>query len=204
MVSCLDWSRYRPVRPEISAEQPVHSGPGTAAGVRRTKGMRRGSPTQRQGRNHLSQLPPYRRGGRPPPRLTQDGVPLGQGGQAALPEDPGRPSSVPRSRDSATWPRGFARKRPPKLLSPFIEEADRPGSGEAGADGRVGSSMSVSTAHNASSFTPIPPTPPGVIDGSGFAAAPRPDGPSVITRSSSGDRATWARSSGRPGSRPRW
>ncbi|HEV2922049.1 MAG TPA: hypothetical protein VG673_22845, partial [Actinomycetota bacterium] len=42
---------------------PVHSGPGTAAGVRRTKGMRRGSPTQRQGRNHLPQLPSYRRGG---------------------------------------------------------------------------------------------------------------------------------------------
>ena len=28
--------------------------------------MRRGSPTQRQGRNHLSQLPANRRGGRPP------------------------------------------------------------------------------------------------------------------------------------------
>ena len=40
-----------PVRPGISADQPVHSGPGTAAGVRCTKGMRRGSPTHRQGRN---------------------------------------------------------------------------------------------------------------------------------------------------------
>jgi hypothetical protein len=29
----------------VSAKQPVHSGPGIAAGVRRTKGMRRGSPT---------------------------------------------------------------------------------------------------------------------------------------------------------------
>jgi hypothetical protein len=78
---------------------PVHCGPGTAAGVRPTKGMRRGSPTQRQGRNHLPQLPPYRRGGRPPARLAQDRVPLGQGRQATLPEDPGRPPPLPRSRD---------------------------------------------------------------------------------------------------------
>src|SRR5512132_2141056 len=61
--------------------------------------MRRGSPTQRQGRNHLSQLPPHRRGGRPPPRLTQDRVPLGRGRQAPLPEDPRRPPALPRSRD---------------------------------------------------------------------------------------------------------
>ena len=45
----------------------VQHQPGTAAGVRRTKGMRRGSPTQRQGRNHLSQLPLGRRGRRHPP-----------------------------------------------------------------------------------------------------------------------------------------
>ena len=30
----------------MSDEQPVTTGPGAAAGVRRTKGMRRGSPTQ--------------------------------------------------------------------------------------------------------------------------------------------------------------
>jgi len=55
----------------VSDEQPVTTGPGTAARVRRTKGMRRGSPTRRQDRNPLSQLPPYRRGGRPPPCLAQ-------------------------------------------------------------------------------------------------------------------------------------
>jgi excisionase family DNA binding protein len=38
MVACLVWSQYRSVRPGISAEQPVHIGPGTTAGVRRTKG----------------------------------------------------------------------------------------------------------------------------------------------------------------------
>src|SRR5215218_9895623 len=63
------------------------------------EGMRRGSPTQRQGRNHLPQLPPYRRGGRHPPRLAQDRLPLGQGRQATVPEDPRRPPPLPRSRD---------------------------------------------------------------------------------------------------------
>ena len=87
------------VSPSLSDEQPVTTGPGAAAGVRRTKGMRRGSPPQPQGRNHLPQLPPYRRGRRPPPRLTQDRVPLGQGRQATLPEDPGRSPPLPRSRD---------------------------------------------------------------------------------------------------------
>src|SRR5215204_568987 len=85
--------------PSCRSNTPVHYGPGTAAGVRRTKGMRRGSPTQRQGRNHLSQLSPYRRGGRAPARLAQDRVTLGQGRQATLPEDPGRPPPLPRSRD---------------------------------------------------------------------------------------------------------
>ena len=33
--------------------------------------MRRGSPAQRQGRNPLSQLPPYRRGRRHPARLAK-------------------------------------------------------------------------------------------------------------------------------------
>jgi hypothetical protein len=64
-----------------------------------TKGMRRGSPTQRQGRSQLSQLPSYRRGGRPPACLAQNRVPLGQGRKATLPEDPGRPPPLPRSRD---------------------------------------------------------------------------------------------------------
>jgi excisionase family DNA binding protein len=57
--------------PSVSDEQPVTTGPGNAAGVHRTKGMRRGSPTQRQGLNHLPQLPPHRRGRRHPARLTQ-------------------------------------------------------------------------------------------------------------------------------------
>ena len=45
------------------------------------EGMRRGSPTQRQGRNYLSQLPAGRRGGRHSPRLTQDCVPLAKEGK---------------------------------------------------------------------------------------------------------------------------
>src|SRR5829696_5929408 len=69
-----------PVRP---------SGPGPTAGARRMKGMRRGSPIQRQRRNRLSQLPADRRGGRDPVRVAQDGVPLGRGRQAAFPENPG-------------------------------------------------------------------------------------------------------------------
>jgi hypothetical protein len=93
----------------VGRTTPVHCGPGTAAGLRRTKGMRRGSPTQRQGRNHLSQLPPYRRGGRPPARLAQDRVPLGQGRQATLPEDPGRPPPLPSSRDPPAG-RGTSRR----------------------------------------------------------------------------------------------
>jgi hypothetical protein len=43
--------------------------------------MRRGSPTQRQGRTHLSQPPPGRRGGRHPARLAQDRVPLAKEGK---------------------------------------------------------------------------------------------------------------------------
>jgi hypothetical protein len=72
---------------------------GTAASVRQTKGMRRGTPTQRQVRKHLSQLPADRRGGRDPVGVAQDRFSLGQGGQAALPENLGRPSPLPRSRD---------------------------------------------------------------------------------------------------------
>ena len=112
---------HRPVRPGISADQPgPHRAPD--AGVRRTKGMRRGSPTRRQGRTHLPQLPPHRRGSRPPPRLTQDGVALGQGRQAALPEDPRAATAATQKPRSATWPRGFARKRPPDNSRLFVED----------------------------------------------------------------------------------
>jgi hypothetical protein len=52
-----------------------------------TEGMRRGSPTQRQGRNRVSEVLADRPGGRPVVRVAQDRVPLGQGGQATLPED---------------------------------------------------------------------------------------------------------------------
>jgi hypothetical protein len=69
------------------------------------EGRRRGSPTRRQGCNHLSRLPAGRRGRRHPPRLAQDRVPLGQGRQASLPEDPGRrPPPLPRSRDPQAGP----------------------------------------------------------------------------------------------------
>jgi hypothetical protein len=43
------------------------------------EGMRRGSPTQRQGRTRASSLPVGRRGGRHLARVAQDRVPLGQG-----------------------------------------------------------------------------------------------------------------------------
>ena len=61
---------YRP-------NNPVHIGPGTAAGVRRTTGMRRGSP-QRQGRNHLppswaAPRPAVRAAGRARKRLLAGG-----------------------------------------------------------------------------------------------------------------------------------
>jgi hypothetical protein len=92
----------------VSDEQAVTTGPGAAAGVRRTKGMRRGSPGQRQGRNPLSQLPAGRRGGRHPACLAQDRVPLGQGRQAAVPEDPGRSPPLSRCRDPRAS-RGTAR-----------------------------------------------------------------------------------------------
>src|SRR4029450_4651842 len=57
--------------------------------------MRRGNPTQRQGRTHLSPLPPHRRGGRHLARVAQDRVPLGQGRQATVPEDPWWASPLP-------------------------------------------------------------------------------------------------------------
>src|SRR4029450_6839713 len=58
-----------------------------------------GNPTQRQGRPPPAQLPPSRRGGRHPARVTQDRVPLGQGGPAAVPQAPWWPPALPRSRD---------------------------------------------------------------------------------------------------------
>src|SRR5512133_109463 len=61
--------------------------------------MRRGSPTQQQGRTRASPLPPYRGGGRHLARVAQDRVPLGQGGQAAVPEDPWWPPPLPGDRD---------------------------------------------------------------------------------------------------------
>jgi Type II/IV secretion system protein len=67
--------------------------------VRRRKGMRRGSPSQRQSRNHRSQLPAGRRGGRHLARVAQDGVPLGQGRQTAVPEDPWWSPPLPGGRD---------------------------------------------------------------------------------------------------------
>jgi hypothetical protein len=70
--------------------------------VRRTKEMRRGSPTQRQGRNHLSQLSVDGPGSQPAVRVAQDRVPLGQGGQAALHEDARRSSPLPGVRDPGT------------------------------------------------------------------------------------------------------
>jgi hypothetical protein len=76
-----------PLPPAWPDEHPVHSGPGTASGSAARKGMRRGSPTQRQGRTRSSPLPPDRRGGRHPARVAQDRVPLGQGRQATVPED---------------------------------------------------------------------------------------------------------------------
>jgi hypothetical protein len=115
IAGCLVWSRYSSCssstshgteEPSVPQVRTVGAGrtprsppdPG-AAGVRRTKGMRRGSPTQQQGRTHPPQLPPGRRGGRPLARLAQDRVPLGQGRQAAVPQDPGRPPPLPRGRD---------------------------------------------------------------------------------------------------------
>lgn len=63
------------------------------------KGMRRGSQTRPQGRNHCSPLPPRRRGSRDPAGLAQDNCPLGQRGQAPLHEDPRRSPPLPRGRD---------------------------------------------------------------------------------------------------------
>jgi hypothetical protein len=67
--------------------------------LRRTKGMRRGSPTQRQGRTRPSPLPPHRRGGRHLAGVAQDRVPLGQGRQAPVSEDAGWPPALPGGGD---------------------------------------------------------------------------------------------------------
>src|SRR5215208_1862630 len=61
--------------------------------------MRRGSPTQRQGRTRHTEVSPYRRGGRHPARVPQDRVPLGQRRQTAVPADPWRPPPLSGGRD---------------------------------------------------------------------------------------------------------
>src|SRR5687768_18503025 len=61
--------------------------------------MRRGSPIQRQGRTRPSTLPAGRGGGRHLARVAQDRVPLGQGRQAPVPEDPWWPPALSGGRD---------------------------------------------------------------------------------------------------------
>src|SRR5215217_1028750 len=63
------------------------------------KGTRSGSTAQGQRRRRAAQLPSDRRGGRPAVRLTQDRVPLGQGGQAAVHGDLGWASPLPGGRN---------------------------------------------------------------------------------------------------------
>jgi Metallo-beta-lactamase superfamily len=73
---------------------------------------------------HLSLWQPEERllvVGRHPPRLAQDRVPLGQGRQAAVPEDPGRPSPVPRSRDPRPG-RGTSRGSERLTVRRFVED----------------------------------------------------------------------------------
>src|SRR5215211_437303 len=105
----------RPVRPALGSVPPAASPapvPAVVTGrtlpplrarhrirVRRTKGMRRGSPTQRQGRTRGSPLSPSRRGGRHLACVAQDRVAMGQGGQAPVPEDPWWPPALPGDRD---------------------------------------------------------------------------------------------------------
>src|SRR5215217_3211197 len=76
-------------------------GPEGAVVVRTREGTRRGRAAQ--GRRH-TQLPSGGRGRRHPARVTQDGVPLGQGGQAALHEDPGTCRRAPSGADGLSWP----------------------------------------------------------------------------------------------------
>ena len=64
---------------------------------------------------------------RHPARLTQDRVPLGQGRQATLPEDPRRPPPLPRSRDPRTG-RGTSRGSH-DLNRPVFDEGRRPDHG---------------------------------------------------------------------------
>ena len=79
--------------------------------------MRRGSPTQRQGRNHLSQLPPYRRGRRSP-RLAQDHACWAKEGKLPLPEDPPAATAAIQKPRSASWPLDFARSDRPSWPVP--------------------------------------------------------------------------------------
>ena len=69
-------------------EHPVHLGPGSATGSAARTGDAPWQPTPAARPPQSSPLPPSGRGGRPLARVAQDRVALGQGGQAAVPEDP--------------------------------------------------------------------------------------------------------------------
>ena len=107
--SALDTCSVRPPpasdRQTVSAARPHRRPVGPSRALRgcrgsdSRKGTRRGSAAQ--GRRH-AQLPSGGRGRRHPARVTQDGVPLGQRGQAAVHEDPGWAPPLPGGQDPGT------------------------------------------------------------------------------------------------------
>src|SRR4029450_2938268 len=111
MVGARASPNNRPVRPRPSrvTDRPVLRRTSFCSARLSGFGLEKGThggTTQDQRQDRGSELPPHRRGGRYPARLAQDGLPVGQGGQAALPQDPGRAPALSRGQD----PR--ARQRP--------------------------------------------------------------------------------------------
>jgi hypothetical protein len=128
---------HRPVRPGIAAEPPSTPGPAPlpASAARRDAPWQPNPPARPQPPTPATSTPPR---WPTPARLTQDGVPLGQGRQAALPEDPRRSPPLPRSRDPRPG-RGTSRGSD-RLTTPSVRRGRQtaPGSGEARADDSVG------------------------------------------------------------------
>src|SRR6266508_5413969 len=84
-------------------------------------------------RHRTNLLPAHGGGRRPAARLTQDGLPLGEGGQAALPQDARRPPPLPGGEDPRAGshaPRGAHR------LAPSLGGTGRPAGKDA--PGRAG------------------------------------------------------------------